>query len=505
MIGNNKNILEKLDWENFDFPLTLTDIYLEHGYYKIRKDSIIRIWRNNEFKLVGKIKGVISKESDIKYNNGLPLKKGAFIKGDTISCKSNLAENYKLRGCLFDSSTFSMSNNNILFEAELSLDSILKFANTNLKTRTIIDWHLCSSYNLLFPRITTRHNNVFPYKFRSGLDKKPEINEHSDISGYSISRDCIILQITNFNIIIQTISKDNLPDWSGGIAIEYRGDISSEPDSSTRRGIAEFIGFVYGIQLLSIGSTHYTSELIPILSTCSSPWGNNVISNCSSIPLPPIDFKSKLEINNIELTLSQLLTRFLILRKKYDLKDVLWKLWIGKVQPLGTNLPIFASGIEALADKYINEKKIIKKYSKTEKNKYRELIMDDLKSITDKTKEYQFSSFITDKVNNPFNYSIGEKMKLFFNDLGFCFSKMSIESKALQTRNKMAHGSMSDITDSEALEYMRYTNAYITLYNRIILKLLDFNGRYIDYYNFGHPLRKIEENIEVEEKDNNNE
>jgi hypothetical protein len=38
--------------------------------------------------------------------------------------------------------------------------------------------------------------------------------------------------------------------------------------------------------------------------------------------------------------------------------------------------------------------------------------MDDLKSITEKTKEYQFSSFITNKLNNPFNYSIGENTEV---------------------------------------------------------------------------------------------
>ena len=266
------------------------------------------------------------------------------------------------------------------------------------------------------------------------------------------------------------------------------------PTPKTRRAIAEFISFMFGIQLLGIGSTLFNKDLKFINSFCYSPWGNNVISNCSSKPFPPIDF-----YQNSEQILSKLLSNYLLYREKLDLEDVLWKLWIGRVQSLGTNLPILASGIDTLAVNYIKEKSIIKKYSKTEKKKYRSSIKEDLENLTKKIKDYQFGQFIINKINNPFNFGGGEKIKLFLDEISFEFDDESIETKALIARNRMAHGSMSNISQTELIEYLKLTNAYITIYNRILLKVLDYDGYYIDYYNADNPRLKLNENILIRE------
>lgn len=491
MVKKEDKILDSLEWEDFNFPLNLTNISLKNGFYKLRNDTQIKIWRNDEFKLIGEIEGIVSHISDLDYDSGETLKKGAFVKGETIICNNNLTDKYLLKQCLiFSNHTTKQIDGEFHFKAKLKLEAVEKEFDKDENTHSIIDWHLCSFPNFIFPRMTTRINN-YPFKCRDGIDKKLVIKSNNDFRG--LTRDFIVLQLSNNNIILQNISKDYLPDWASGIAIEYRSDISQLLDSETREAIAEFVEFIFGIQLFAVGSTYFNSKISSIASVCFSPFGNNIISGCGANPMPPIDIN--IEFEN---TLSHLLNNYLLLRDKYKLKDVLWKLKLGKEQALGTNLPILASGIETLADEYISEKEIIKKYSKTEKKQYRTLIKDEFEKLSDKIKKYQFGSFILNKLNNPFHFGIGEKTKLFFDALEFKIEEDSVESEAILARNKMVHSSMANLSETKALEFTRYTNAYITLYNRIILKILGYVGEYIDYYTFGFPEKNINENIETE-------
>ena len=71
----------------------------------------------------------------------------------------------------------------------------------------------------------------------------------------------------------------------------------------------------------------------------------------------------------------------------------------------------------------------------------------------------------------------------------------NIEKKALKARNKMAHSSIGEANDDDIKDILRMTRAYETLFHRIFLKTLGYNGDYIDYYSLGHPSRPINEPI----------
>lgn len=490
-VKDTNDILKSLDWEGFEFPLILNNLELERESYSFENETSIEIWRDIDFKLIGKIMGFVSHPDNLKHKNEESLKKGTFVKGISISGKTKQS-NYLLRGCLIDKPSYRPQKigNPIPFEAELIFDSIVRTSEIELEVKTIIDWHICSSRLFLFPRTTNRYSNIKPHKFRYGIDNSPEIDKDNLIGYRGVSRDFFILQVDKLVIIIQKIGSEYLPDWAGGIAIEYRGDISKIPTPTIREKVADFISFIFGFQILNIGSTHYDKNQEIVGSFAKSPWGNP-LTICEMSPMPPFHFNT----NKIEINLSKLLSKYFEVSDKYELNGVLWKLWIGRVQPIGTNLPIYSSGIETLGDKYLKENKIIKKDSKTEKKKYRELIQDEYDSLSIKLKDFQFGDFILNRLMNPKNYGVGEKMKLFFDNLGFNFTEDSIETKAMQARNSMAHTSIDDITDDKSIEFVRYTNAYITLYNRVVLRFLDYTGTYIDYYNFGHPSTKILENI----------
>ncbi len=496
-MSDDNKILDLLDWEDFTFPLKLTNIKSENGFYNIRKDSQITIWRNDEFKLTGKVEGIIDNKNSLFYKNRIPTK-GLIVNGETFICSLSRFENFKLVNCLVIPKTFKPTgtNNEYHFTAKLKLREIIKFNNTDDEIDKTIDWNICSPINYRFPRITTRTVDKFPYKHRGGNCILPE-DKPLLKSNISLKRDFLRLRILNRSVIVQSIDAAYLPGWAGGIAIEYNWFDGPVPKPQHRAGIVEFMGFIMGSKLLPIGSSNYNSDLKTVSAICASPWGNSIISGCSKTPMPPISFNSISEIEKSEEILSGLATKYLQLRDLFDLKDILWKLYLGRVQPLGTNLPILASGLESLAVKYISAKKTIKKYNKTEKKSYKKLIQPELMMLSKKLEGFQFKNFLLNKLNNPFSYGLGEKIKLFTNELEFNFNEDSIETKALQARNMMAHSSMSKISDPKLIEYMKYTNAYITLINRIILRILDYKGQYIDYYTTGFPRRSINENIPV--------
>lgn len=474
--------IEQLDWENFNFPISLFDIKSESDLLNQASALELNVWRNEEFKLVGEIKGIIQNDSDFSF------------KSETLFSSINEHESYKLLDCQSHSIKYKRleNSNYINFSAQLTLGRIFKYANTDDPTYTIIDWHLSSKNAFIFPRQTLRLDDP-PIKHRTGLD--PDLGllkEHSN-SGLKITRDHFLLQFSDLTVIIQEIENEYLPEWANGIAIEYNGNYSKLPDSIIQKSIAEFIKFALGIKLFYIGNTCFNSDNQPISNICYSPRTKELISSCKEYAMPPITFRE-----NAEIKLSQLLFNYILLRDKLDLKDVLWKLDLGQNLPIGINLPIFASGIESLASKYLKAKGILKEYPQQEIEDYKKIIQPEIDKLGKKLDNYQFKQSIISKIENPTNYSIGEKLKFFLDDIGFDFDSKSIESKAIRARNKMAHTSMSNITESKWNEYFKLSQVYITVYNRIILKLIGYEGEYIDYYSKGHPLRLINENIKNE-------
>jgi hypothetical protein len=87
--------------------------------------------------------------------------------------------------------------------------------------------------------------------------------------------------------------------------------------------------------------------------------------------------------------------------------------------------------------------------------------------------------------------SSNESLEFFFDEINLPVGE--VERGAIQARNPMAHGS-SVLFDEAAHEQMlRDTFAYRTLFNRILLKILGYEGDYVDHSVPGWPERPLEE------------
>lgn len=493
------NFQQHLEWESIQWEIEITHLNSLKKNYNIPKDAVLRVFRDDEYKLDGILTGTVTNQNDLEYKiDGKHPEAGQLQKGDSIvgyDVQGNLE--YKLESFFLKSFNYSFSGlpPNINFKSEISISSFQEqWIEDNRKPDTILDFYLTGKISLLFPRATDRAKEEKYSKSRHRID--PEVKEPEYISAkiHGPSRDYFFIETDEFNFIVQKVNSRFLPKWGNGIQIEYRTEFKSIPDNEAREAIAEIVGFVLGTHFLKIGESHLDANKNVVFKRAVNPWGDNVISKCESLAIPPIDLSDFNDWNKIERALIKIVPKYLNHRNDYGLSDVLWKYWIANELAIGTNLPVLSSSLESLSENYIEIKNLIKSYPKVEKKQYKELVRPELESLTEKLTSYDFSKRILDKIRNPYNIGIGEKLKLFFDDLELHFGNDSVENKALKARNKMTHSSLED-SEEERLKYIKLSKAYKSLVNRTILRVLEYDETYVDFYTTGYPSKDLSENI----------
>lgn len=493
---------DHLEWEILEPEEEITYLTFETGLYSLNRNCIIKFSRDNQYDLFATITGIIEDVNELELN--IEKKRGVFIANETVTGYSkNGIFKYKFEGVLLGdtkSSNISVSSLASKFEAEFIFSRVEKsFANIETNTISIQEWYLTGKSGINFPRSTSRSVDKTFKRLRDGIDPEDEFRMVKSSGG---GRDYLIVKLADTSFIVARVPKEYGPDWSFNISIEYRQTFGRIPDENDREGISEIVSFVLGNQLLKIGQTSYDDSGSLTLQEYQNPWGDNVISRCQRYGFPPVEIGNFHDWGRAEILLNELITNYLTQRTSLRLKDTLWKYWLAKYSTLGTNLPILSSAVETLAEQVLKNHPEIKHYY-IEYHKFIELIGEELISVEkkldanliDQPKEKQVSikDSILRKIKGASQRGPNEKLEMMFEIIKLPIGKL--ERKAIKERNKMAHSSMGEISDDEIRETIRLTRAYETLFNRIFLKILSYNGKYIDYYTIGHPNRNIDEAI----------
>jgi len=77
-------------------------------------------------------------------------------------------------------------------------------------------------------------------------------------------------------------------------------------------------------------------------------------------------------------------------------------------------------------------------------------------------------------------------MRMFFEEIGLAVG--AAEKSAMGARHRAAHGSL---VAEELVELVKFGNAYRTLFERVFLRLLGYEGEYVDRTTIGHPRRPL--------------
>ena len=119
------------------------------------------------------------------------------------------------------------------------------------------------------------------------------------------------------------------------------------------------------------------------------------------------------------------------------------------------------------------------------------LLGEELGSAKSKLESRQYGDRVLNRLSSAYNMGANDRLRFFFDEIGL--SVKETEWWAMGERNPMAHGSASIFDKSAEERMIRATRIYQTLFHRIVLKLLGYDGTYKDYGTLGLPIRHISE------------
>jgi hypothetical protein len=215
------------------------------------------------------------------------------------------------------------------------------------------------------------------------------------------------------------------------------------------------------------------------------------VSLCQrEIALNPVEIDALRSKGGIESLLEQLMPSYLALQGELRLNEALRCYWLSKEMPIGLNLPVLSTGLETLASSWFESGRS-KPNVYMPKKDFDALLKAELASARSKLESHKHGDRILSRLSSAYNMSANDSLRFFFDDIELSVSET--EWRAIRDRNPMAHGAASVFDGTTNERMIHATRVYQTLFHRIVLKLLGYDGTYISYGTLGHPIRDISE------------
>jgi hypothetical protein len=480
------------EWEYFDFPIEVSNLKFEMNFHQLSGSTCsIKISRDENFKLKATISGhtLNSKALDEDKKEEGP---GNFAALDSIiGFDTENKFTYILTNCFIGSYTLKgtyFENLGMPFTAALHFDSFSRKPR-NLQPDNNLpivhnEWFVSASLNFFYPGNTRRFFRDIFHKNRQGFDE--EIGSEK-ISPISYSRDYFTINTADIKCIVSEVPKEFKLPWAECFCFEYRPGFGLETSKSLKKSLEFFLGFLFGTEMIKIGSTTFAGEEI-ICQEAYSPSGGDIVHFCQNGSKPPIQFNEQYEWGKVQHLVDKYFPTYLKIGKELDLEGILWRFFQAKTVPVGVNLPILSSALEKLARNYLKAHSEVK-LDYIDEADFTTLIAAEIELIKNKLGGIENADIIVNKVKGAYRRGDNERLNLFFNLIDLPIN--DLEKKALKARNSMAHGGSDAKTMEKAKKLILHTRVYETLFHRVFLRVLGYDDYYIDYYLSGRKIRKI--------------
>jgi hypothetical protein len=309
--------------------------------------------------------------------------------------------------------------------------------------------------------------------------------------------DHVLVDGETASFVVTAVPRDVGPGWSRNVGIEYHV-AWGVPDQNTREAIAEIVSFVMGRQLLFVGSSSYDQTALPLTCTARSPWGDNATALCASSEHSPVQC-AELRANEptvvpegCESTLQQLVPGYLEKRLLHRFKDAMWRYWLSFLVPFEAQIPAIATAVEILADGWYRSTGSPSQGTYMEPTEFQDLVGPELQQLASKLSPQVYGDRMLRRITHAYEVGANQRVPFFLEELKLPIGQL--EKRALRERNAAVHGgSYSSEEGYKALA--RQIWVYQTLFHRIVLKLLHFQGKYVDRATEGWPERSLDEPI----------
>lgn len=496
-LANESKCLSTIEWEGLQNQYNIKEEIRTELLQNVVANTI-QLWRDENYLIYGKIIGGLLKgEKELIKKDG---KAGERVTPSIIEGSNfQKIENYRLEHCYIGNINFSYELQNSgdyekKYDADLNTYYVKKFYESKETIGWLTEWYLNGPRGPFWFMRSTERKYSEKFERNRGVYSTKEHKFDGDMLE-ELSRDYLFVQLQRYGFIIQKVPKGYGPSWSENIGIEYRQEFGEIPAKKTREAIAEIVSFIFGRHLLNIGYSQYDKNGNPIEQVSINPWGDNVVSYCKEYELSPIIRHDYKDADIVEKTFEQLVPRYLDMRDEFALDEVLWRYWIAESLPLGTSIPILHNGIEILANNWFKSTKSKTHGFYLSKSQFEQLLNEDFISIERKL-NMQYDDRILNKIKGAFQTGANEKIEFFLQEIGLEIGEM--ERRAIRERNKMIHGSFNG--SEEAIDKTNLlTKTYKTFFHRVFLKILGYQGPYIDYSALGWPKKNIDQVAGIED------
>lgn len=281
------------------------------------------------------------------------------------------------------------------------------------------------------------------------------------------------------------------PKWSKNFSISYFEKYGRIPDLNEREMIRDYLSFFMGKQLLYIGNSTYDEMGNQIGFIMENPltYSFDIERICCNAEKPPINCDYN-ELQTYFDTLQRHIESFSDIYDKLDFKNLFFNYWHARNIAKPMDLPILSSALEHLKSQW---------YKKVEMNP--DTVLMDKKDFAKRIKPVkqlmaeQFAGTgLEDRMKRSLDgmnrMSVNEQLNHFFDKIGVTLG--THENEAMKARNLPAHGSLQN-AENDPHSLFVTSQLYEVIMNRIILALLGYKGKYIDYGSVGYPQKDINE------------
>lgn len=506
--------VEKLEWESLQQKYEIEELSnpdsLPLGTEKIE------IYRDESYSINMKVTGRLDDPNEMEHWLKVwnPVAENSYFV-PSVEFKfpgiNNFNYNLILSGCYFQGSrSFPIPRHHnasirypFRFEADFSISKVCKTpkkfsAEEYEQSEWLTEWYLNSPREGFYYRLTKRDFTEEYKRIRIDLEEKSF--KFPPNSNYNV--DHVFIQLEDFSFLIHSIPENLAPNWSKCLGIEYRKEWGKIPEPNERKAIAEIVSFIAGRQLLNVGFTEFDGAGSTLEEVTVNPpysFKYNVKDICQSQDSQPIKLSKYVESEEkyeiiTETVLQHLVPKYLSLRNKLALDKAIQSYWLFNELPIGRNIPTLSAGIETLAEAWFSENNLKKEGKYLPGKEFKKFLKQELNLISEKLKTIDNGDKILRNIENSYQFYFGpgKVLNLFLD--GINLPRNEIEEEAIRRgRNKMAHSTVNFSNEEEGREMYILSKVYETLFNRIMLKILGYEGMYIDYSTFELPERHINE------------
>jgi hypothetical protein len=340
------------------------------------------------------------------------------------------------------------------------------------------DWYVNGATGFRFTKRTTR-------KQHASFKRKKEFHAVAIEEGPRghVSRDHIVVDAGVVRFAYCEVPKEHAPEGLGAVSIDF---VAPFPGAETRTAIGEIVSFALGRRMMLVGSTTFDATGWSIEEESVNPWGQSIRRLCSSSASPPVDYNYNGAA--LEVLLADLIPRYLVARDALGLKDALWSYWIANESPASIDLPIFASAVETLKKNWLSSTRSKSNGLHMPKANFEALAGDLIEELRRRVKERGAPEEIARTFSGANRMGLSAQMRAFFEEIDLPIGDR--ERAAMDARHRSAHGASGG---EELTELVRLGNAYRTLFERVFLRVLGYEGMYVDRTTAGYPHRPLAE------------